>query len=103
MSAPFRAVRLSRAKTKLGEDAGRGLWWCQRQARGRRASAGLQPAGACCLGRSGHLGPLPDLPRDVLVAVADALALVGLGRAALADVGGDLADQLLVDPAHDHL
>ena len=39
----------------------------------------------------------------MLAAVADALALVGLRRAALADVRGDLADQLLVDPADDDL
>ena len=45
----------------------------------------------------------PTLRSDLLAAVADALALVGLRRAALADVRGDLADQLLVDPADDDL
>src|SRR5665811_1142935 len=47
--------------------------------------------------------PLSDLARDELVAVADSLALVGLRRAALADVRGNLPDQLLVDPPHDDL
>src|SRR5689334_15727952 len=46
---------------------------------------------------------LPDLPADVLALVADALALVGLGRAHLPDLGGGLPDGLLVDAAHDHL
>ena len=44
---------------------------------------------------------LTDLPGDDLALVADALALVGLRRAPLADVGGDLADELLVDAADD--
>src|SRR5205823_1679782 len=35
-----------------------------------------------------------------LALVADALALVGLRGTPLADVGGDLADELLGDPAH---
>src|SRR5262249_22579028 len=38
-----------------------------------------------------------------LALVADALALVGLGRAHLADLGRGLADELLVDPADDDL
>src|SRR5687767_9459965 len=38
---------------------------------------------------------------DAFVAIAHALALVGLGRAIGAHLGGDLADELLVDPA-DH-
>src|SRR4051812_39993134 len=52
--------------------------------------------------RSDFSCPLTDLPRHVLALVADALALVGLGRALLADVRGDLADQLLGDALHDH-
>src|SRR2546430_6839137 len=44
---------------------------------------------------------LPGLALHVLAGVADALALVGLGLADLADVGGDLTDHLLVD-ALDH-
>src|SRR5690348_4894520 len=43
-----------------------------------------------------RLGTLADLPADVLALVADALALVRLGRAHLADLGGRLADHLLV-------
>src|SRR5690242_17576966 len=46
------------------------------------------------------LGRLPGLPEHPLVGVADALALVGLGLADLADVGGDLADELLVGAPH---
>src|SRR5687767_2790780 len=42
---------------------------------------------------------LPFLAEDVLAAVLDALALVGLGLAPAADLGGELADRLLVDPA----
>src|SRR3954469_7329743 len=45
--------------------------------------------------------PLADLPGDVLALVPDALALVGLRRALLADVRGDLADELLGDALHD--
>src|SRR5262249_41186366 len=40
---------------------------------------------------------LPHLTANVLALVADALALVGLGRAHLADLSRDLADLLLVD------
>src|SRR5262249_52080012 len=38
------------------------------------------------------------LEDDPLVRVADALALVGLGRAVGANLGSDLADELLVQP-----
>src|SRR5262245_24159614 len=44
---------------------------------------------------------LAGLAADVLIGVPDALALVRLGLANLADVGRDLADQLLVEAAHD--
>src|SRR5205823_4350527 len=44
-----------------------------------------------------------DLPADVLALVADALALVRLGRAHLANLRGDLADLLLRDPLDDDL
>src|SRR3954468_4282554 len=47
--------------------------------------------------------PLTDLSPDVLALVADALALVRLRRANLADLGRGLADDLLVDAAHDDL
>src|SRR5688500_12312319 len=42
---------------------------------------------------------LPFLAEDVLAAILDAFALVGLGLAPLADFGGELADGLLVDAA----
>src|SRR5262245_58315315 len=44
---------------------------------------------------------LARLAQHALVGVADALALVRLGLADLADVGGDLADELLVEALHD--
>ena len=40
---------------------------------------------------------LPFLAEDLLTAVLDALALVGLGLAPAADFGGHLANTLLVD------
>src|SRR3954469_19756219 len=43
------------------------------------------------------LACLSDLAPHLLTGVADAFALVGLGLAELADVGSDLAHQLLVD------
>src|SRR4029453_12000667 len=43
---------------------------------------------------------LAGLAQDALVGVADALALVGLGLADLADVGRHLADELLVGTLH---
>ena len=46
--------------------------------------------------------PLSYLSRNVLALVADALALVWLGRALLADDRGGLADQLLGDALDDH-
>src|SRR3569623_2118530 len=42
---------------------------------------------------------LPFLAEDILAAIADALALVGLGLAPAADLGGELPDLLLVDAA----
>src|SRR5256714_4795264 len=51
--------------------------------------------------RSDFSCALAHLASHVLALVADALALVGLGRALLADVGGDLADHLLGDPLDD--
>ncbi len=44
---------------------------------------------------------LAGLAQHALAGVADALALVRLGLADLADVGRDLADELLVEAAHD--
>src|SRR5215217_7959017 len=47
------------------------------------------------------LSGLADLAPDLLVAVADALALVRLGRTDHPDFCGSLADPLLVYPTHD--
>src|SRR5262245_45894705 len=49
---------------------------------------------------SALLRRLAGLAQHALVDVADALALVGLGLADLADVGGHLADELLVEALH---
>src|SRR4029077_4421504 len=46
------------------------------------------------------LGGLAGFALDALAGVADALALVGLGLAELANVGGHLSDELLVEAAH---
>src|SRR4051794_19603290 len=46
---------------------------------------------------------LAFLAEDELAGVFHALALVGLGAAILADLGGDLPDLLLVDASHDDL
>src|SRR5271157_3827665 len=43
------------------------------------------------------LAGLAGLAAVLLAKVVDALALVGLGLAGCSDLGGDLADQLLVD------
>ena len=64
------------------------------QPRRRRAP---RCACACAVRSPWSLTSLSDLAADVLAGVPHALALVGLGLAQLADVGGDLADLLLVD------
>src|ERR671933_2663171 len=64
----------------------RSAWWSARW-RGGRTGGGSRP--------------LTYLPGHVLALVADALALVGLRRALLADDGGDLADLLLRVALHD--
>src|SRR5215208_237521 len=48
-----------------------------------------------------RLAGLADLAPDLLVSVADALALVRLGRTDHPDFCGSLSDPLLVYPAHD--
>src|SRR4051812_45571861 len=58
------------------------------------------------LSRRGFIVPLPSLllaflAEDVFARILDALALVGLGRPVVADLGRDLTDFLLVDPG-DH-
>src|SRR3972149_12326964 len=83
---------------------------------GTRSAAASEPSRPPCdgPGRDGARAPgawssrpsgstlrgLAGLLAHVLVLVADPLALVGLGLADLADVGGDLADLLLVVAAH---
>ena len=73
-------------------------WW----RRARATCLSLAATCSCadlldCSTGVGLLGGLAGLADDPLAGVADAFALVGLGLADLADVGGDLADQLLVD------
>src|SRR3972149_7857866 len=83
---------------------------------GTRSAAASEPSRPPCdgPGRDGARAPgawssrpsgstlrgLAGLLAHVLVLVADPLALVGLGLADLADVGGNLADLLLVVAAH---
>src|SRR5699024_6334193 len=79
-----------------------------RTARGPRdlladAQVATTTSGALALGSlddhcHGLLTSLSDLATDLLALVAHALALVRVGTAQLADVGGDLTDELLVDP-----
>ena len=91
-----RAARRSRGSS--GTRRGEAARPCRRPCRGRGGG------GACAPGASSARScALPDLPADLLVAVADALALVRLGRAHLADLGGGLADHLLVDALDDDL
>src|SRR5919106_3497156 len=74
---------------------------CRRTLARRLRAASIKRAP---LGRSasGHrpLGGLAGLLPHVLALVADALALVRLGLPNLSHVGGDLADELLVDALH---
>src|SRR3954469_8395933 len=73
--------------------------------RARSGPVGDDPTCAGSLRRLGCSGgvsrALAHLPGHVLALVADALALVRLRRALLADVRGDLADELLVDALDD--
>src|SRR4051794_22424336 len=73
--------------------------------RARSDPVGDDPTCAGSLRRLGCSGgasrALAHLPGHVLALVPDALALVGLRRALLADVRGDLADELLGDAADD--
>src|SRR5436190_1464152 len=55
------------------------------------------------MSRGEPLSPLSDLPANVLALVANAFALVGLGRTHLADLRGDLTDLLLRDALDDDL
>src|SRR5690348_17717491 len=83
--------RLERKTTRRGRSAVPCTLARTRRWRRRRASLTVR------------LGTLADLPADVLALVADALALVRLGRAHLADLGGRLADHLLVGSLDEHL
>src|ERR1700676_151794 len=53
--------------------------------------------------RHARLLLLALLAEDELARVSDALALIGLGRPVVADIGRDLADLLLVDAGHHDL
>src|SRR5215510_6827287 len=68
--------------------------------RTRRCRRVLATGFVWLIARSSSLRRLAGLAQDALVDVPDPLALVGLGLADLADVGRDLADQLLVDALH---
>src|SRR5690606_18718358 len=61
------------------------------------AARGHLALGALDDHRHGLLTSLSNLATDVLARVADALGLVGVGLAQLADVRSHLADELLVD------
>src|SRR2546423_1336669 len=76
--------RLERKTTSLGRSALPRTLARTRRCRRRRASLTVR------------LGTLADLSADVLALVADSLALVRLGRAHLANLGGRLADDLFV-------
>src|SRR5262245_27365019 len=83
--------RLERKTTRRGRSAVPCTFARTRRWRRRRASLTVR------------LGTLTHLPADVLALVPDALALVRLGRAHLADLGGRLADHLLVRSLHGDL
>src|SRR5262245_195178 len=70
-----------------------------------RRTRALRPS---ALARRGFIFELPSLllaflAEDVLAGILDALALVGLGRAEVANLGRHLADPLLVDAGHHDL
>src|SRR6476661_6991146 len=72
-----------------------------RTRRWRRSLATCRFCIAACFQLSRRLlRRLAGLAQHALVGVADALALVRLGLADLADVGGHLADELLVEALH---
>src|SRR5690349_13358684 len=83
--------RFERKTVRRGRSAVPRTFARTRRCRRRRASLTVR------------LGTLAHLSADVLSLVADSLALVGLGRAHLADLGGRLADHLLVGPLDDDL
>src|ERR1700759_1946542 len=83
--------RLERKTTRRGRSALPRTLARTRRWRRRRASLTVR------------LGTLADLSADVLALVADALALVRLRRTHLANLGGRLADHLLVRSLDGHL
>src|ERR1017187_8965509 len=76
-------------QSKLAKDAG-----CEVCPGHERLRTQVQRSYACSCA-------LADLALDVLALVANPLALVGLGRALLADDRRGLPDELLGDPLHD--
>src|SRR6266540_2561558 len=68
----------------------------------RRSPHGCSFAGSTPRNAASHLllPSLSDLAADLLALVSDALALVGIGLAKFAHLGGDLADLLFVDALH---
>src|SRR4051794_1232854 len=88
---------VDRVTTRRGRSAVPAIFLRPRTWRCRRAF--VRGAVCLCLDREipMSLTSLSDLAADVFAGVAHALALVGLGLAELADVRGDLTDQLLVD------
>src|SRR5215211_548257 len=88
------AVPLTLARTRRRR---RSLLWCLVTT----VRGGASFRGVLSWEESPPLRPLPDLAADVLALVANALALVRLGRPGAANPRGDLSDELLVDPPHD--
>src|SRR3972149_5251608 len=73
--------------------------WCPAPGGAPESGAAPEPSRAS----SSRHPRLPCLAADDLIRVLDALALVGLGGADRADIGGHLADQFLVDAGDDDL
>src|SRR5262245_12656037 len=78
------------------ERRGRPVLLARRALRTRR----LRASNCVTLPCMANLLLLAFLAVDVLALIADALALIGLGRARGANIGGDLTDLLLVDAGH---
>src|SRR5262245_10952822 len=73
-----------------------------------RIARRTRPLRRSALSRRGFIVPLPSLllaflAEDILAGIPDALALVRLGRPIAANLGGHLADLLLVDAGHHDL
>src|ERR671924_608486 len=95
---------LTAAKSRSGKDAGSVRSRRLRTRLRTRPERALQRPGKCeTRGRGPTSSALPDLPPDVLALVADALALVGLGRPDAPHLGCDLSHLLLVDALDEDL